>query len=132
MRKGRGDVMRKGRGDVMQKVGGHYRDVQQDHRLERLEGFDKKEGGELMRLMGRIVSQNRVVIPKRIREVSNIQEGDLVEVKVTCGEKTAYETLRVSERGQIYLPEVLREALDAEEGDIVLVTIENVIKSRER
>jgi len=83
-----------------------------------------------MRLMGRIVSQNRVVIPKRIREASDIEGGDLIEVRLACGEKTAHETLRVSRRGQIYLPEALREALDAKEGDIVSVTIENVIKSR--
>mgnify|MGYP000145781205 CR=1 FL=1 len=83
-----------------------------------------------MRLTRRITAQNRVAIPKRIRELLNIEAGDLIEVEFEREGRTAPEVLSAMRDGQLHLPEALRRALDASAGDIVTLTIKNVNKRR--
>jgi len=84
-----------------------------------------------MEFTRRVLSQNRIIIPKLVRKVLNIQKGDILEIKITAWGQTAHETVTAAQDGVICLPKPLRELLSFEEGDIVQVKIENVIKKKE-
>jgi len=84
-----------------------------------------------MQFTRRVLAQNRIIIPQVVREVLNIQKGDVLEIKITAWGQTAHETVAVAQDGVVCFPKSLRELLSLEEGDIVQVKIKNVIKRKE-
>lgn len=81
-----------------------------------------------MRYSRPVDGQGFVAVPKIVREVTNAEIGDTVEVEVSYQGKCFFEIRKIHPTGRLYLHKKLRDELGIKEGDVVTLDIKNVVK----